>query len=244
MSPPADGRWTQGSLCHRRDYLKGLKAACAQCKAQILLSADSFSQSTFPMTQCPKVRWTNCKLCQKRIRDENLPDEYSLQSWFIGRINTFLMKCGKRLIGWDEILEGGLNPGTLVMSWRVRILCLLVFGEFKAACRPYYKMLVRSLSKLLVQASRSCDYSAIVMQAHALIKPPSWPPQRNQKPEKSANVCTGTYRLGACRALQEAWGRPRRATKSSWPLLATATLTIDNLSGIAFAWGIAPMFCI
>jgi hexosaminidase len=51
-----------------------------------------------------------------------LGDEYGLQSWFIGRINNFLMENGKLLIGWDEILEGGLNPGTLVMSWRVSIL--------------------------------------------------------------------------------------------------------------------------
>ena len=88
------------------------------------------------LLQCPKVRWSECKLCQKRIYEENLPDEYCLQSWFIGRINTFLMKCGKRLIGWDEILEGGLNPGTLVMSWRASSfsdeqicpLCMLCVG--------------------------------------------------------------------------------------------------------------------
>ena len=71
--------------------------------------------------QCPKTRWSACKLCQKRIADEGLADEYSLQSWFIGRINAFLTASGKQLIGWDEILEGGLNPGSIVMSWRVSL---------------------------------------------------------------------------------------------------------------------------
>ena len=83
------------------------------------------------LVQCPKVRWHHCKLCQQRIEKEGLIDEYGLQSWFIGRINHFLQENGKSLIGWDETLEGGLNPGTLVMSWRVsksthlNVLCLL-----------------------------------------------------------------------------------------------------------------------
>ena len=71
------------------------------------------------LVQCPKVRWHHCKRCQQRIEKEGLIDEYGLQSWFIGRINHFLQENGKSLIGWDETLEGGLNPGTLVMSWRV-----------------------------------------------------------------------------------------------------------------------------
>lgn len=41
-----------------------------------------------------------------------------LQSWFVGRINTFLRAHGRQLVGWDEILEGGLSPGAIVMSWR------------------------------------------------------------------------------------------------------------------------------
>lgn len=94
----------------------------AMANSQILQSGTTSIWES-RLLQCPKVRWSSCKLCQKRIRDEKLLDEYSLQSWFIGRINTFLMKHGKRLIGWDEILEGGLNPGTLVMSWRVSATC-------------------------------------------------------------------------------------------------------------------------
>lgn len=72
--------------------------------------------------QCPKVRWRQCEACQQRIQEEGLEDEFHLQSWFVGRINSFLKAQGRILIGWDEILEGGLSPGAVVMSWRVQSL--------------------------------------------------------------------------------------------------------------------------
>lgn len=68
--------------------------------------------------ECPKTRWKACSLCQTRIRTEGLKDEHELQSWFIKRINQFIESKGKQIIGWDEILEGGLAPGATVMSWR------------------------------------------------------------------------------------------------------------------------------
>jgi hexosaminidase len=68
--------------------------------------------------ECPKKRWEKCPLCQKRIKDEGLKDEKELQSYFIKRIEKFIVSKGKRLIGWDEILEGGLAPEATVMSWR------------------------------------------------------------------------------------------------------------------------------
>jgi len=68
--------------------------------------------------ECPKVRWENCPHCQARIEAEGLADEYELQSYFIRRIERFLNEHGRRLIGWDEILEGGLAPNATVMSWR------------------------------------------------------------------------------------------------------------------------------
>ena len=83
--------------------------------------------------QCPKVRWRQCEACQKRIRDEGLEDEFHLQSWFVGRINTFLKAQGRILIGWDEILEGGLSPGAVVMSWRVNV-CSSCYKA--SACDP------------------------------------------------------------------------------------------------------------
>ena len=68
--------------------------------------------------ECPKTRWKICEKCQKRIKNEGLKDEHELQSYFIKRIEKILDKFGKRLIGWDEILEGGLAPNAIVHSWR------------------------------------------------------------------------------------------------------------------------------
>ncbi len=68
--------------------------------------------------ECPKTRWVACPQCQQRMRREGLRDEDELQSWFIRRIERTLNRYGRRLIGWDEILEGGLAPGAAVMSWR------------------------------------------------------------------------------------------------------------------------------
>ena len=68
--------------------------------------------------ECPKTRWAECEKCQKRITDEGLKDEHELQSYFIKRIEKILEKFGKILVGWDEILEGGLAPNAVVHSWR------------------------------------------------------------------------------------------------------------------------------
>ena len=68
--------------------------------------------------ECPKVRWKSCSKCQKTMQDNNIKDEHELQSYFIRRIERFLNSKGRKLIGWDEILEGGLAPGAAVMSWR------------------------------------------------------------------------------------------------------------------------------
>jgi hexosaminidase len=68
--------------------------------------------------EAPKVRWRASPLAQEIIKRERLKDEHELQSWFIRRIDAFLARNGRRLVGWDEILEGGLAPGATVMSWR------------------------------------------------------------------------------------------------------------------------------
>lgn len=68
--------------------------------------------------EVPKKRWQECPRCQQRIKEEGLKDEAGLQSYFIRRIEKFLRQKGRRLIGWDEILESGLAPEAIVMSWR------------------------------------------------------------------------------------------------------------------------------
>lgn len=68
--------------------------------------------------EADKKEWKKCPMCQARIKKEGLRDEAELQSYFIKRIERFLSEHGRTLIGWDEILEGGLAPGATVMSWR------------------------------------------------------------------------------------------------------------------------------
>jgi hexosaminidase len=68
--------------------------------------------------EAPKDRWRASPVAQQVIKREHLKDESELQSWFIRRIEQFLIDHGRRLIGWDEILEGGLAPEAIVMSWR------------------------------------------------------------------------------------------------------------------------------
>lgn len=68
--------------------------------------------------ECPKDSWKKCEKCQARIKSQGLKDEHELQSYFIRRIENYLKTKGKKIIGWDEILEGGLAPDATVMSWR------------------------------------------------------------------------------------------------------------------------------
>ena len=68
--------------------------------------------------EADKTRWRACPNCQARIKKEQLSGEDELQSYFIHRVEKMLTGMGKKLIGWDEILEGGLAPEATVMSWR------------------------------------------------------------------------------------------------------------------------------
>ncbi|WP_281614222.1 family 20 glycosylhydrolase [Flammeovirga sp. SubArs3] len=68
--------------------------------------------------ECPKDRWKACDKCQLKIRTEDLKDEHELQSYFIHRIEKVVNENGKQIIGWDEILEGGLSPTATVQLWR------------------------------------------------------------------------------------------------------------------------------
>ena len=68
--------------------------------------------------EAPKDRWKECPKCQAKIRSEKLKDEHELQSYFITRVGKYLQSKGRRMLGWDEIMEGGLAPNAMVMSWR------------------------------------------------------------------------------------------------------------------------------
>jgi hexosaminidase len=70
--------------------------------------------------EAPKKRWDESPLAQDVIRREGLKDSHELQSYFIRRIEKFLNARGRKLIGWDEIVEGGLSPTATVRYWRDR----------------------------------------------------------------------------------------------------------------------------
>ena len=68
--------------------------------------------------EAPKTNWKKCAHCQRLIKEKGLKDEHGLQSYFIARMEKYINTKGKQIIGWDEILEGGLAPNATVMSWR------------------------------------------------------------------------------------------------------------------------------
>lgn len=87
--------------------------------------------------ECPKARWKECPDCQRRITELGLKDteewtaEHYLQNYVTARVQKMLADKGKKVIGWDEILEGSLEPGATVMSWRG------TEGGLKAACSGF-----------------------------------------------------------------------------------------------------------
>ena len=85
--------------------------------------------------ECPKVRWKECPDCQNRMKEQGLKTEEELQSYFIHRMEKFLNSKGKQIIGWDEILEGGLAPNATVMSWRG------IDGAIAAAKEKHYAIM-------------------------------------------------------------------------------------------------------
>jgi hexosaminidase len=68
--------------------------------------------------ECPKDSWKTCPKCQARMKTLGLKNEEELQSYFIARIEKYINSKGKQVIGWDEILEGGIAPNATIMSWR------------------------------------------------------------------------------------------------------------------------------
>ena len=106
--------YTQGELCLGNDstfaFLENVLSEIIHIfpSAYIHIGGDEAS----------KEAWKKCVKCQARIKNEHLKDEHELQSYGIKRMEKFLSAHGRHLLGWDEILEGGLAPGANVMSWR------------------------------------------------------------------------------------------------------------------------------
>jgi hexosaminidase len=67
--------------------------------------------------ECPKKRWEKCPKCQSVIKEEGLANEHELQSWFITKMEKYINSKGKTIIGWSEIMEGGIAPNAILQSW-------------------------------------------------------------------------------------------------------------------------------
>ncbi len=68
--------------------------------------------------ECPRDAWKKCKKCQARMKQEKMKEEGELQNYTVHRIEVYLKEKGKRILGWDEILEGDVSKTAIVMSWR------------------------------------------------------------------------------------------------------------------------------
>ncbi len=161
--------------------------------------------------ECPKSRWKGCPKCQARMRSEGLNGEMELQSWFIRRMEGYLKSRGKRLIGWDEILEGGLAPEATVMSWRG------MDGGIEAARQGHDVVMAPTTSNYI-------DY----YQGDPRFEPPAiggfvpletvyaFEPTPSQlKPEEAAHILGGQANLWA-----EYVATPAHASYMMWPRLA------------------------
>jgi hexosaminidase len=110
----------EGSLGHTQPVCAGNDKVYAMYQDILGEVMDLFPSAFIHLggDEVPKDAWKTCPRCQARIKAEGLRDEEELQSYFMRRIARIIEARGRRMIGWDEILEGGLAPGAAVMSWR------------------------------------------------------------------------------------------------------------------------------
>ncbi len=100
-----------------------------------------------------KIWWHNCSFCQQLMKEKGMKDEHELQSYFIRQIEKYVTSKGKTIIGWDEILEGGLAPNAVVMSWRGET------GGIAAAKQHHYVIMTPSNPLYLNQSQVKNDDS-------------------------------------------------------------------------------------
>jgi len=112
--------WAKGAGVHNDVFCAGNEATFDFLKNVLDEATALFPSVYFHIggDEAPKKFWKECPKCQKRIKDEGLKDENELQSWFVKRIEKYLNSKGKKLTGWDEIMDGGLSETATVMYWR------------------------------------------------------------------------------------------------------------------------------
>jgi hexosaminidase len=135
--------------------------------------------------ECPKTHWKTCPNCQKRIKDNNLKDEHALQSYLIQRMEKYINSKGKTLIGWDEILEGGLAPNAVVMSWRGEA------GGIEAA-KQNHKVIMTPTTYVYFDYSQSKNEDSLVIGGYLpLEKVYNYEPYPKELTAEQAKLITG-----------------------------------------------------
>ena len=114
--------------------------------------------------EVPKDRWKNCASCQDIIRRENLGDEHGLQRWMIARVGRWLAARDRKLIGWDEIMDGGVPEGATVQAWQgsERITAAIAAGADVIASPQEWVYLNRQASELTLDRVVQFDPAAFV----------------------------------------------------------------------------------
>jgi len=112
--------WTKGAGVHNEVFCAGKEQTFEFLENVLKEVADLFPSTYIHIggDEAPKMYWKACPKCQARIKENGLKDENELQSWFVKRIEKYLNNKGKKLIGWDEIMDGGLSSSATVMYWR------------------------------------------------------------------------------------------------------------------------------
>ncbi|WP_079736213.1 beta-N-acetylhexosaminidase [Salegentibacter salegens] len=122
QDPPGSNLWNDVTDTENMafNYCAGEEAPFLFLQDVLVEVMDIFSSEYIHIggDEVDKSYWEKCESCQQRIKQENLKNEKGLQSYFIKRMENFLQENNRKLLGWDEILEGGLAPNATVMSWQ------------------------------------------------------------------------------------------------------------------------------
>lgn len=135
--------------------------------------------------ECPKTSWKKCPKCQQRMKDHQLKDEHELQSYFVQRMEKYVNSKGKSIIGWDEILEGGLAQNATVMSWRGEK------GGIEAAKQNHYAIMTPGNYAYFDYAQSAKEDSLTMPGITTLQKVYSYEPIPDDLPQNSRKFILG-----------------------------------------------------
>ena len=163
--------------------------------------------------ECPKSNWKRCPYCQKIIKDKNLKDEHELQSYFIQRMEKYINGKGKTLIGWDEILEGGLAPNAVVMSWRGEA------GGIEAA-KQKHQVIMTPTTYVYLDYSQSENEDSVVIGGNLPVeKVYSYDPVPKELNEEQAKYIMGAQ----ANVWSEYMNNPRKVEYMIFPRLSAVS---------------------